>query len=58
MYLLSAPNSYLTGDIEARAYLDVNPSNNYSVFNDNGIDAPDYIRTYFSKVRILIFKNK
>lgn len=57
-FLLSAPNSSTFGCKEPRAYLDVDKLTNYSTYNSNGKDAQDYIKTTFSRVRLISIRNK
>ena len=58
MYLLYAPNSYIAGNKEPRAYVDVDHLKNYSTYNDNGSESDDFIKTMFYKVRIIVMRNK
>ena len=55
---MHAPNSNTFGCREPRAYLDVDTLTNYSTYNTNGKDNNDYIKTNFSKVRIISIRNK
>lgn len=57
-FLLNAPNSNTFGCKEPRAYLDVDSLTNYSTYNTNGKESQDYIKTNFSKVRIISIRNK
>ena len=58
MYLLLAPKSKTMGYQEPRFYLDVEENSNYSTYNNNGSSSPYYIKTNFSKVRIVSIRNK
>jgi len=57
-FLLDAPNSNTYGFKEPRAYLDVDQLTNFSTYNPNGKDGQDFIKTSFSKVRLVSIRNK
>jgi hypothetical protein len=58
MYLLSAPKSKTLGYQEPRFYLDVDENSNFSTYNNSGSTESDYIKTNFSKVRVVTIRNK
>ena len=64
MFLLSAPKSQRYGYKEPRFYIDVKEEYNFTAMEKYKFEAlkavkqPNWIQTSFTKVRVIIFRNK